>query len=124
MRVSDALTYIKPSFERYNTDYFMSNIDDPTHTANDSYVWIKNDDYHRDKGPAIITRFGKAWFKNGQLHRDNEPAVVLYNGDCDWYSDGNFIKTNNLHGTRILFCCQKYNPHLQPVKIEGTCIIA
>ncbi len=51
--------------------------------------WYKNDELHREDGPAVEYSNGdKSWFKNGQLHREDGPAIEDANGDKSWYKNG------------------------------------
>jgi hypothetical protein len=39
--------------------------------------WYKNDELHRDDGPAVVFPDGtQIWYKNGKLHRDDGPAII------------------------------------------------
>jgi len=49
----------------------------------------KNDELHREDGPAVITNNGgKFWFINDKRHRNDGPAVELSNGEKLWYKNG------------------------------------
>ncbi len=51
--------------------------------------WYKDDELHREDGPAIECLDGtKKWYQNGLLHRENGPAVEWWNKDKFWYKDG------------------------------------
>jgi hypothetical protein len=58
-------------------------------SANLSVVeYFKDDQYHREDGPAIETASGdKFWYINGKLHREDGPAVEYYSGTKAWYLD-------------------------------------
>ena len=44
--------------------------------------------YHRDDGPAIITKAGsKEWIQHGRTHRLDGPAIEYANGHVKWYID-------------------------------------
>jgi len=49
-------------------------------------VWVKDGEYHREDGPAIIWKNGtKIWRKNGNLHREDGPAIIYPNGVEEWW---------------------------------------
>ena len=64
--------------------------DGPAIIDNDGYkAWYKNGEFHRDDGPAVINSNGsKVWYKNGRPHRDDGPAVIVSNGSKVWYKNG------------------------------------
>ena len=49
-----------------------------------SEFWYKNNEYHRDNGPALTCYYENGnikeewWYKNDKCHRDNGPAIVKY----------------------------------------------
>ncbi len=48
--------------------------------------WLKNNQLHREDGPAIEYANGsKLWIKNGRLHRENGPAFENARGEKFWY---------------------------------------
>ncbi len=51
--------------------------------------YIKNDEPHRDDGPAIECVSGhKEWYTNGKRHREDGPAIEWVNGGKDWFKNG------------------------------------
>jgi hypothetical protein len=57
---------------------------------NHDQFWYKNNDFHREDGPAVIKPNGdKYWFQNGKRHRIDGPAVECTNGHKVWYKNGN-----------------------------------
>jgi hypothetical protein len=57
-------------------------------------VWLLNDQYHREDGPAIEhADGGTVWLLNDQYHREDGPAIEFAEGDARWY----------LHGKRLSF---------------------
>lgn len=56
--------------------------------------WYRNDELHREDGPAKISDEGQEWYKHGVLHREDGPAVIhsggIYQGDPRemWFKDG------------------------------------
>lgn len=73
---------------------YVNILDDRTHN------WYKNEQRHRDDGPASIYPSGAmTWLKDGLIHRDIEkgPAIILspINGSkcrCQYWENGEFIK--------------------------------
>ena len=58
-------------------------------------VWLKNNKYHRENGPARIFSNGDLqWFIDGKLHRDNGPARTFSNGDQQWFINGKLHREN------------------------------
>ena len=58
-------------------------------------IWYKDDEYHRDNGPAVEHISGnKYWFQNGTWHRIDGPAVINEHGKF-WYQYG---KNHRLDG--------------------------
>ena len=61
--------------------------------SNGTKGWYKNGLCHRDDGPAVIVSDGyQAWYKNGKLHRDDGPAIIHNDGYKAWYKNGVRIK--------------------------------
>jgi hypothetical protein len=55
----------------------------------------KNNQLHRDDGPAMITVKGRIdWCLNGKVHRENGPAVTLPDGTQQWRQDGKLHRTD------------------------------
>ena len=53
--------------------------------------WYKDDEYHREDGPAIEWKDGtKYWYRNGRLHREDGPAAEFNNGGKRWSYKGIF----------------------------------
>ena len=79
---------------------------------NSSKEWRdKNDQLHREDGPAIIYNSGtKKWFQHGLCHREDGPAVVTSTGRLRWWIKG------------IEFCEKEYNQYLDS-KIKLVCIM-
>lgn len=51
-----------------------------------SIRWYKNDDLHREDGPASEWASGtKCWYINGKRHRENGPAIEYPEGAKAWY---------------------------------------
>ena len=51
---------------------------------------IKDGNFHRDKGPAMIYSDGsEEWLSQGKLHRDGGPAVIWANQSEEWWQEGN-----------------------------------
>ena len=49
-------------------------------------VWYKDDEIHREDGPAVIGKDGtKEWLINGKLHREDGPATIWSNGRKEWW---------------------------------------
>ena len=56
---------------------------------NGTKYWYKNDQLHREGGPAIeYTGGANFWYRNGQCHREDGPAIEWPNGFKTWYIDG------------------------------------
>ena len=65
--------------------------------ADGTKYWYRNDQLHREDGPAIEYADGtKYWYRNGQLHREDGPAIEYADGTKWWYFRGEQIicKTN------------------------------
>ena len=62
---------------------------------NGARYWIKNNDYHRKNGPAIINNRSIFWVFEGKNHRLDGPAVILFGGKKLWYYQGTEIKCSN-----------------------------
>ena len=55
----------------------------------ESIKWYRNEELHRDDGPAIEYVNGtKYWYRNGEFHRDDGPAIECANGTKVWYQNG------------------------------------
>lgn len=51
--------------------------------------WLRDGDYHRVDGPAVIFRDGsEQWCIFGELHRDDGPAIIDMDGHREWYHHG------------------------------------
>jgi hypothetical protein len=63
---------MKPSFtDEKGTKYFFNNGElQGTIHPNGYEYWYKNDQLHREDGPAIIEPFYQAWYINGQITRE------------------------------------------------------
>ena len=52
-------------------------------------VWIKDGEYHRADGPAVISSRGTMrWFQHGFRHRSDGPAVIWSDGEVEWSFKG------------------------------------
>ena len=52
-------------------------------------VWVDRDNQpHREDGPASMAGGMSAWWKHGKIHRDNGPALTWENGGEGWLIDG------------------------------------
>lgn len=61
--------------------------------------WTKDEQPHREDGPAIITRDGsKKWYIDGKLHRENGPAIEWSSGKVEWHING---ELHNKYGPAI-----------------------
>jgi len=70
-------------------------------------VYLKDGDYHREDGPAIIERDGfwpwarnKEWYQKGQRHRLDGPAYEGASGTKEWWREG--VRYNE-DGTKYLW---------------------
>ncbi len=59
--------------------------------------WYKDDQLHREDGPAIEFALGRSkwWYKYGKIHREDGPAVENFDGINIWYYHGKCIKCQN-----------------------------
>ena len=59
-------------------------------------VYLKNGQYHREKGPAIVfPGVGEIWFKDGRVHREGGlPAILMDNGIDVYKENGLFHRLN------------------------------
>lgn len=57
--------------------------------------WFKNDNLHRENGPAIDGPNWKMWYLYGLRHREDGPAVEDINGTKHWYFHGKFITVSS-----------------------------
>jgi hypothetical protein len=66
--------------------------------------WYKNNQFHREDGPAIIYYNGdQHWYLNGQLHRVDGPAVDDISRLPEWYVNGErIICKDNKHFLRLM----------------------
>lgn len=39
-------------------------------------IYYKNDEIHRNDGPAMISPYETKWYQSGELHREDGPAIV------------------------------------------------
>jgi hypothetical protein len=59
------------------------------HSSNKERHWYKNNNLHREDGPAIEYADGtKYWYKEGKRHREDGPAVEYPDGTKYWYLEG------------------------------------
>ena len=55
----------------------------------DSVKWYRNDQLHREDGPAVEWANGaRWWFIHGREHREDGPAVEWADGTRMWYING------------------------------------
>lgn len=47
---------------------------------NGEIYYIKDGEFHREDGPAMIVSDQQRWFRNGLLHREDGPAVMYTDG--------------------------------------------
>ena len=60
--------------------------------GNGSKAWFKDNQYHREDGPAIEHGNGtKFWHQNGKRHREDGPAVEWADGIKEWYYKDIFV---------------------------------
>lgn len=50
--------------------------------------WFTNGLLHREDGPAVEGRLGRAWYRKGKKHREDGPAVEWADGRNEWYRHG------------------------------------
>lgn len=61
-------------------------------TEHGTETWTVGDQFHREDGPAVITRTGqKYWYQHGKLHRDGAPAVDRTDGTGEYYIRGVWV---------------------------------
>lgn len=61
------------------------------HNSEGTIIWYKDDQVHREDGPAVLKINGiQQWYKNGKLHNENGPATITGNQDGAqrWYING------------------------------------
>lgn len=67
-------------------------------------IWqLSSGAFHRDFGPAYISKTSQIWYRNGEKHRDNGPAIERTDGSLQWFKNGKLhredgpaiIKTNS-----------------------------
>ncbi|MHA6897972.1 hypothetical protein [Ralstonia pseudosolanacearum] len=64
----------------------MSEIKNGRYRDVDCFLWFKNDQLHREDGPAVEADDGtKKWFMGGQLHREDGPAYEHAKGTKEWW---------------------------------------
>jgi hypothetical protein len=56
------------------------------------------DRYHREDGPAIISKYGVAWYCHGQRHRIGAPAIIMRKFEFQWFQ---YNKLHRLDGPAI-----------------------
>lgn len=82
---------------RYDGPILMSGA--PLHLADGIYIdndddifYIKDGDFHREDGPAVIGKNGyhnyQAYYINGERHRIDGPAVTYHDGSVEWWANG------------------------------------
>jgi hypothetical protein len=66
-----------------------------TKYADGSKSWYRNDERHREDGPAVEYANGsKFWFLNGKLHREDGPAYEYADGEKQWWYHGKQLDCN------------------------------
>jgi len=61
-----------------------------------SQYWYKDDELHREDGPAVIWPNGtQFWYINGKYHREDGPAIIRPDGTQYWYINDKEI-TNDI----------------------------
>ena len=59
--------------------------------------WYKNNELHRDDGPAIIGSNYTEWYQHGQLHRLDGPASIVVDVRTRKYIERRWFKNGKLH---------------------------
>lgn len=62
-------------------------------------IYMVDDLYHREDGPAIISADAEEWWYKGFRHRVIGPAIQYKNGDREWFVDG---KRHRVKGPAII----------------------
>jgi hypothetical protein len=63
---------------------------------NGTQSWWKDDELHREDGPAVIWPNGtQFWYINGKYHREDGPAIIRPDGTQYWYINDKEI-TNDI----------------------------
>ena len=71
----------------------MEITDQPILQPNGCQEWWKDDELHREGGPAVLYPDGEEhWYVNGVRHRIGGPAITYPDGEKHWYEHGKFIK--------------------------------
>ena len=73
-----------------NTDGKKHRLSGPAYisTIYDIEIWFKNDEFHRDNGPAIRHKSTFWWFKEGKPHNLHGPAHICAGGPSEYWIDG------------------------------------
>lgn len=53
-----------------------------------SILHYKDEEYHRENGPAVERSGNKFWYLNGNIHREDGPAVEWTDGGREWWLSG------------------------------------
>ena len=56
--------------------------------ANGTMRWLKNNEYHNDDGPAIVSTKGVEHYCNGKLHNIKGPAIDMADGTKKYFING------------------------------------
>lgn len=57
--------------------------------VDDAFWWYKDDQLHRENGPAYIDDKGnEEWYYHGRLHRLDGPAGIYVDGCKQWWNNG------------------------------------
>lgn len=106
--------------------YILPETDNPDHPTrvdlSGRMIWTnEEEEYHRENGPAVVSKEMIGYFKNNRRHRDNdEPAVIRPNGANEWWVEGALVKKMDEQGTvsiyegsRITKQFNERNPEIQ-----------
>ena len=82
---------------------------------NNNHCYDSNGQYHKEDGPAFITRNGhEEWYWHGKLHRENGPAYISIDGYEEWFMHG---KRHREDGPAVTWKSNKFK--LNEYWIEG-----
>jgi hypothetical protein len=69
--------------------------------ANGTHEWYKNNNLHREDGPARIWDNGtQEWYKHNKLHHEGGPARIYSNGLQEWWING---RKHRADGPAVIF---------------------
>ena len=90
--------FLYPDFEGA---VILHDINEELDTENIYICFIKNQQYHREEGPAVIHSGGTLeWYQNGKMHREDGPALIMFNGIEIWRQHGEIHRED---GPAIVF---------------------